>query len=97
MFHEIPTRAASEVLKESHRLLKPGGCILIADVKAYHAFDAYERWKTDFWNQLHGGDPYWREYGTTDLAAAAEDAGFINAQWFGVGENQYPFVLIAEK
>jgi len=97
MFHELPTRVAGAVLHEAHRLLKQGGCILIGDVKAYHAFDAFDRWKTDFWNQVHGGDPFWREYGTTNLGVMAEDAGFSNARWFGVGESQYPFVLLAEK
>ena len=97
VFHEMPSRIAKEVLSEAYRLLKPGGCILVGDVKAYHAFDAYERWRSDFWNQLHGGDPFWREYATTDLGSLAEEAGFSNADWFGVGENQYPFVLLAEK
>jgi SAM-dependent methyltransferase len=97
VFHEIPSRSVKNVLAEAYRLLKPGGCILVGDVKPYHACDAYERWKTDFWNQLHGGDPFWREYGTTDLGLLAEQAGFSDAKWFGVGEHQYPFVLLAEK
>jgi SAM-dependent methyltransferase len=97
VFHEIPTRSVKSVLQESYRLLKPGGCILIGDVKAYHAYNPYERWKADFWNQLHGGDPFWREYGTTDLGLLAEQTGFSHAKWFGVGESQYPFVLVAEK
>jgi len=96
-FHEIPTRNVKNVLAEAHRLLKPGGCMLVGDVKAYHAYDPYDRWKADFWNQVHGGDPYWREYGTTDLGLLAEQAGFSSAKWFGVGESQYPFVLMAEK
>ena len=96
-FHEIPTRSVTGILKESYRLLKPGGCILVGDVKAYHAYGPYERWKADFWNQVHGGDPFWREYGTTDLGELAEQAGFSGAQWFGVGESQYPFVLLAKK
>ena len=27
----------------------------------------------------------------------AKDAGFAEAQWQGLGERQYPFVLIAKK
>ena len=97
VFHELPTDIARRVLTESLRLLKPGGVTLVGDVKAYQAHDDYNRWKADFLNQIHGGDPYWRGYATTDLAALATEAGFVDAQWFGVGEAQYPFVLIAKK
>jgi len=97
VFHELPSDIARKVLDESFRLLKPGGVTLVGDVKAYHAHDDYNRWKADFLNQVHGGDPFWREYATTDLAAMATDAGFSDAEWFGVGDNQYPFVLIARK
>jgi SAM-dependent methyltransferase len=97
VFHELPAHAAQEVLAESLRVLKPGGTTLVADVKAYRAQDDYQCWKADFLNQVHGGDPFWRDYATTDLAAVARDVGFADAQWFGVGEAQYPFVLIARK
>ena len=97
VFHELPAHAAREVLAESLRVLKPGGITLVADVKAYRALDDYQCWKADFLNQIHGGDPFWREYATTDLAALAREVGFADAKWFGVGEAQYPFVLIAKK
>lgn len=97
VFHELPSHIAREVLAESLRVLKPGGMTLVADVKAYHVQDDYQRWKADFLNQVHGGDPFWREFCTTDLAAVASNVGFVDAEWFGVGENQYPFILIARK
>jgi len=97
MFHEIPTSAAQRVLLECLRVTKPGGYTVIGDVKAYHALTSYDRWKSDYWNQLHGGDPYWREYANTDLAKLALNAGFKEAHWEGLGENRYPFVLIAHK
>lgn len=97
MFHEIPLKASKAHLQEYLRILKPGGYAVIGDIKAYHAFNRYERWKNDYWNQLHGGDPFWRVYATTDLAELALDAGFAEAEWRGLGERQYPFVLIARK
>ncbi len=97
VFHELPADAAANVLRECLRVTRPGGYTVIGDVKAYHAFAAYDRWKNDYWNQVHGGDPYWREYASTDLAALAMAAGFAEASWEGLGPNQYPFVLIARK
>ncbi|MBT8422364.1 MAG: class I SAM-dependent methyltransferase [Gammaproteobacteria bacterium] len=97
MFHEIPTAAARDVLQECLRVTKPGGYTVIGDVKAYHAYDNYSRWKNDYWNQVHGGDPHWREYAVTDLAALALEAGFSEASWQGLGEHHYPYVLIARK
>jgi ubiquinone/menaquinone biosynthesis C-methylase UbiE len=97
MFHELPTKAAREVLQESLRVLKPGGYTLVGDVKAYHALDKYETWRADYWNQLHGGDPFWREYASNDLAELALEAGFAEAKWFGVEPDKYPFVLLARK
>jgi SAM-dependent methyltransferase len=97
VFHELPVDVQRAVLAEAYRLLKPGGYALMADIKAYHVQSPYERWKADFWNQLHGGDPYWRGYATTDQAKLASEVGFADAQWFGVGENQYPWVLLARK
>ena len=97
LFHELPATAAQRVLGEALRLLKPGGSLLIADVKAYHVQDTISRWKADFWNQLHGGDPYWREYATTDFCALATKIGFTDTHWYGVAPGLYPFVLTARK
>jgi len=97
LFHELPTPVVKDVLAESLRLLKPGGYTFVADVKAYHVVDGYNRWKADFWNQLRGGDHFWREYATTDLAKLASSVGFREAKWYGVGSANYPFVLVAKK
>ena len=97
MFHEIPLDASLANLKEYLRVLKPGGYAVVGDVKAYHAYNNYERWKNDYWNQMHGGDPFWRDYATNSLADIALEAGFTEANWQGLGERQYPFVLIAKK
>ena len=97
MFHEIPVSASSAHLREALRVLKPGGYAVIGDVKAYHAYEPYERWKNDYWNQVHGGDPFWREYADTNLAELALEAGFAEASWEGIGAGRYPFVLVARK
>ena len=86
-----------KALESILRVLKPGGYAVVGDVKAYHAYDRYDRWKNDYWNQVHGGDPFWREYADTNLADLALEAGFAEASWEGLGEARYPFVLVARK
>ena len=66
----MPLDIQKAVLAEAYRLLKPGGYILMADIKAYHVQKPYERWKADFWNYVHGGDRFWRDYATTDQATS---------------------------
>lgn len=97
VFHELPTPAARAVLAECLRVTRPGGYTVIGDVRAYRACSRYDRWKSDYWNQVHGGDPHWRAYADTDLAQLALAAGFAEASWEGLGESRYPFVLIARK
>ena len=86
----MPAEAARAALAEAYRLLKPGGHLLIADVKAYQAMERYEIFKADFWNQVHGGDPFWRTYATTDLAESAKATGFADADWTGIGAASIP-------
>jgi len=97
MFHELPAAAAEAVLAEMFRLLKPGGALLMADVKSYTAHDQGQLWNADYWNQVVGGDPYWREYATTDFGMLATKTGFTEVGWGGLGDYGYPFVLSARK
>jgi len=97
VFHELPVAVAEEVMREKFRLCRPGGVMLMADVKPYAAHKSRELWKADYWNQVVGGDPFWREYATTDFTALAESAGFVDVQWGGLGEHDYPYVLTGRK
>ena len=95
--HELPRTVSAEILDEAYRLLKPGGVLLIADVTPYHVMSDYAVWKADYWNQIHGGDPFWREYATTNFRELAEGAGFANVEWRGASDATYPFYIRGEK
>lgn len=97
LFHELPRDAAEKILAESFRVLEPGGDLLMADVRQYHTMNRYEAWKNDFFNHVHGWDPFWRGYCTMDFGALAIRTGFTDVQWRGIGPNLYPFVLTARK
>ncbi|MDG2154728.1 MAG: class I SAM-dependent methyltransferase [Gammaproteobacteria bacterium] len=97
VFHELPRAAAEQVMAEKFRLCKVGGVLLMADVKPYSSLSAHEVWSADFWNQVVGGDPYWREYAMTDFIAMAKSSGFVDVVWQGLGQSHYPYVLTGRK
>lgn len=97
LFHELPEATAKAQMAEAFRVLKPGGWLLIADVKAYAAMDVFDAWQSDFWNQVYGDDPYWRAHGERDMAGLAQAAGFSGATYEGLGANRYPYVLTTQK
>jgi SAM-dependent methyltransferase len=97
MLHELPRSTTLKVLRECLRVTRPGGVTVLGDIKAYSGYSRYERWRNDYWNQLHGGDPHWREHAAADLAELALTAGFASATYRGLLPNTYPYVLTAEK
>jgi SAM-dependent methyltransferase len=97
VFHELPNDVARQVMSEMFRMCKPGAAMLMADVKPYSSLDADGVWNADFWNQMVGGDPFWREYAMTDFVKLAELVGFTDVAWRGLGEFEYPYVLTASK
>jgi SAM-dependent methyltransferase len=97
LFHELPTGVAEDILRESWRVLAPGGDLLMADVRQYYTMTKYEAWKNDFFNHIHGWDPFWRGYCTTDFGDLARRVGLVDVEWRGLGPKQYPFVLTARK
>jgi len=76
LFHELPQSAAQAVLKEAHRLLKPGGHFALMDMNP--ASRVYARMSPAILTLLKSTEPYLDQYFNLDLPDALEAAGFTN-------------------
>jgi len=81
MMHEISDRIRRGMLKETFRILKPGGIAIHQDVmvryKNWSAFEQAERG----WDQDFNNEPFWNVYGEADvLSEAAREFGAANVK-----------------
>jgi SAM-dependent methyltransferase len=95
--HEVPAAIMRAILIEAARVLRPGGEYLMGDVIPYAAQDPLTQCWADY-DAQNGGEPYWREFCTLDLALLALEVGFETANYdFAVGPRRFPYVLHAVK
>lgn len=96
VLHELPARATHKVFAEALRVLEPGGMMLMGDVPPLRELEPTAQWRTNS-KALRGGEPYWREAASLDLAALATELGFADARSYGLGASHYPWVTVARK
>lgn len=96
LLHELPAAAIRDVFKEAYRLLEPGGDLLFSDVRPFWDMDKLTEWRA-YHLAVYGGEPYWRESASLNLAEVAEAAGFEDAKTFGFNEGTYPWITTARK
>jgi ubiquinone/menaquinone biosynthesis C-methylase UbiE len=73
--HETSTKAWPAIIKECHRLLKPGGVMIHADLPQLDEVDPYRQFI--YTNETYyNNEPFWTKYRTMDLRKIATDAGF---------------------
>lgn len=78
LFHEMPAAISRQVVREAHRVLRPGGVFFPIDFYTgsipvtKNASQKLRHWWDHRWNN----EVWWNEYAALDLAAAMEDVGF---------------------
>jgi len=96
LLHEMPATAIRRMFAEAFRVLAPGGDMLMADVTRYADLDKLAEWQADFGARF-GGEPFWRESASLDLAEVAREAGFVEVSAEGLGPRKYPHVVMGRK
>lgn len=74
IFHELPQTAATAILQEARRLLRPGGHLAIMDMNPQS--EIYAKMPPYILTLLKSTEPYLDEYFALDLKQAIYDAGF---------------------
>ncbi|PNU06638.1 hypothetical protein A8V01_00080 [Novosphingobium guangzhouense] len=96
LLHELPAAAIRGVFAEAFRVLEPGGDMIMSDVTRYADMDRLGVWRADS-GARYGGEPYWRESASLDLATVAREAGFVDVSAAGLGPRAYPHVVQGRK
>ncbi|MBX2846785.1 MAG: class I SAM-dependent methyltransferase [Acidiferrobacterales bacterium] len=96
LLHELPRSSVKAVFKEALHLLKPGGVMMMCDVRPLWDMDKFSQWRTrhraDF-----GGEPFWAESTSLNLADLALNTGFEQVKSYGLTDTKYPWITIGIK
>ena len=75
LLHETSNKAMPKIFKECHRLLKPGGLMIHADLPPFGDMDAYTQLILD--NETwYNNEPFWSAMRDMDQIQLSVDAGF---------------------
>lgn len=94
MFHETSNAALPRILKECHRILRPGGVMVHFDAPQYeHIPDPYDHTLGD-WSTHYNNEPFWGRLHDLCLSDLMVDAGFVRSKVFD--GQPAPSVFLAE-
>lgn len=94
LLHEIPREMLKAVMRESFRLLKPGGIVVHQDVPTQRPdTPAFTRWLSN-WQVAHNDEPFWQSFSETSVPEALVSAGFSREAVFAAYQPQIDGPLV---
>lgn len=75
LVHEMPETAIRNMLRECHRLLRPGGITAHVDLSLYQDLDSFDESMLD-WDTYYNNEPFWNVIRQMDPVGLMTDAGF---------------------
>ena len=76
LLHETSHKAVYNIMRECHRLLRPGGMVVHGDVPFFNQQSDPSTEFTRDWSTHYNAEPFWGRLHDMDLRAPAEKAGF---------------------
>ena len=75
LLHETSGKAIHRIMRECHRVLKPGGVTLHVDLSLYDGMEPFEAFMLD-WDTRHNNEPFWGAFREMDPVSLMTGAGF---------------------
>lgn len=82
--HELPVKLTQAILAECHRVLRPGGMMIMFELPANKCCDPYHNFYLD-WDRDNNNEPHYAAYRAQDPVTLCAEAGFAPDNFF---ENQ---------
>ena len=96
LHHEMPNDVTADVLREMHRILEPGGEIVINDLPPFRVVHPLQAVLLD-WETEYRAEPYVTESRLFDFPKFLSALGFVDIEEYGLRQHGYPWVTRAVK
>ena len=93
--HELSPQDIRAVMKEAHRMLRPGGLMLHMELPPNDSLAPYDAFYLD-WDAHYNNEPFYKTFRDQDFAQLCVDAGFAKDKLLRLITPQYTYMEAAD-